>query len=163
MRFWRIHTYRASNVRLYPVVPAQNTTIPPRFATRHETGNVCSPGCSNTISTSRLPVMSQIALPKRLASFVQVANSGEFTAGIWPQQVNSLRLITPLAPRLRTYSVLDSSEITAIAFAPDAATSCTPNTPRPPEPPHTNTLSPGLRVCGEWPKSMRYAVASVSV
>jgi len=45
------------------VVPAQNTTMPPRFTTRHETGKVCSPGCSNTISTSRLPVISQIALP----------------------------------------------------------------------------------------------------
>src|SRR2546423_1657392 len=29
-----------------------------------------------------------------------------------------------------------------MAFAPEAATSCTPNTPKPPEAPHTSTLSP---------------------
>src|SRR5665647_2799364 len=65
--------------------------------------------------------------------------------------------MTPLAPRLSTYSAFDSSETTAMALAPEAATSCTPNTPRPPEAPHTSTLSPGLSVCGEWPNNMRQA------
>ncbi|MND08579.1 hypothetical protein D3C83_313050 [compost metagenome] len=49
---------------LKPVVPAQNTTMPPRFTTKQETGKVASPGCSNTKSTSLpLPVTAQIALP----------------------------------------------------------------------------------------------------
>src|SRR3984957_8135489 len=148
---------------LNPVVPAQNTTMPPRLTTIDETGKVCSPGCSNTISTSRFPVISQIALPKRRASLLQSLYSAEFTCGNWPQHLNSLRLITPLAPRLNTYSAFESSEMTPIALAPDAATSCTPNTPSPPEAPHTSTLSPGLSVCGGWPNSMRYAVARVSV
>ncbi len=88
---------------LKPVVPAQNTTMPPRFTTSAETGKVASPGCSNTMSTSLpLPVMSQIALPNLRASLVQALNSGEFTLGNWPQQSKSLRLITPLAPRLMT-------------------------------------------------------------
>ena len=44
------------------MVPAQNTTMPPRLTTRQDTGNVDSPGCSNTLSTLLpLPVMSQIA------------------------------------------------------------------------------------------------------
>src|SRR5476649_1379897 len=106
---------------LKPVVPAQNTTMPPRLTTIDDTGKVCSPGCSNTMSTSRLPVMSQIALPKRRASLVQLLYSGVLTAGIWPQHLKSLRLITPLAPRLSTYSVFDASETTAIALAPEAA------------------------------------------
>src|SRR5580692_5415811 len=146
-----------------PGVPAQNTTMPPRLTTRHDTGNVASPGCSNTMSTSRLPVMSQIALPKRRASFTQVSYSGVPTLGIWPQHLNSLRLMTPLAPRLNTYSDFESSDTMPMALAPEAATSCTPNTPRPPDAPQTRTLSPGLRMCGAWPNSMRYAVASVSV
>src|SRR5271163_3883836 len=140
---------------LKPDVPAQNTTMPPRLTTRQETGNVASPGCSNTMSTSRLPVMSQIALPKRRASLVQTSYSGVPTFGIWPQHLNSLLLITPLAPRLNTYSDFDSSETMPMGLAPEAATSCTPNTPRPPEAPHTRTLSPGLRMCGGWPNSMR--------
>src|SRR4051812_17710453 len=127
---------------LKPVVPAQNTTMPPRLTTIEDTGKVASPGCSNTMSTSRLPVMSQIALPNRRASFTQVAYSGELTCGSWPQQLNSLRLITPLAPRSSTYCTFDSSDTTPIALAPDAATSCTPNTPSPPDAPHTSTLSP---------------------
>ena len=46
------------------MVPAQNTTMPPRLTTKQETGKVCSPGCSNTKSTSLpLPVIAQIALP----------------------------------------------------------------------------------------------------
>ena len=61
--------HKDSIVDRLPVVPAQNTTMPPRFTTRHDTGKVCSPGCSNTISTSRLPVTSQIALPNLRASF----------------------------------------------------------------------------------------------
>src|ERR1700685_497130 len=148
---------------LKPEVPAQNTTIPPRLTTRHDTGNVASPGCSNTMSTSCLPVMSQIALPKRRASFTQMSYSGVPTFRIWTQHLNSLRLIPPLAPRLKTYSDFDWSDTMQMALAPDAATSCTPNTPRPPEAPHTRTLSPGLRMCGAWPNSMRYAVAKVSV
>src|SRR3954452_20607214 len=140
---------------LYPEVPAQNTTMPPRFTTRHDTGNVASPGCSNTISTSRLPVISQIALPNWRAALVQALYSGVFAVGIWLQHLNSLRLIAPLAPRLKTYSIFDASETTAIAFAPEAATSCNPNTPSPPLAPHTSTLSPGLSVCGAWPNSMR--------
>ena len=64
IRFWRIHTKRASKVMLKPVVPAQNTTMPPRLTTKQDTGKVCSPGCSKTKSTSLpLPVVSQIALP----------------------------------------------------------------------------------------------------
>src|SRR3989304_3201606 len=89
--------------------------MPPRFTTRQETGKVCSPGCSNTMSTSRLPVMSQIALPKRRASLVQLLYSGVLTAGIWPQHLKSLRLITPLGPRLSTYSAFDSADTTAKA------------------------------------------------
>ena len=41
-----------------------NITFDARFTTKQETGKVCSPGCSNTKSTSLpLPVMAQIALP----------------------------------------------------------------------------------------------------
>src|ERR1700720_2801401 len=140
---------------LKPDVPAQNTTMPPRLTTRHDTGNVASPGCSNTMSTSRLPVMSQIALPKRRASLTQMSYSGVPTFGIAPQHLNSLRLITPLAPRLNTYSDFDSPDTMPMALAPEAATSCTPNTPSPPEAPQTNTLSPGLSVGGGWPNNMR--------
>src|ERR1700724_4353307 len=137
--------------------------MPPRLTTRQDTGNVASPGCSNTMATSCLPVVSQIGLPKRRASFTQASYSGVPTLGIAPQHLNSLRLMTPLAPRLNTYSDFDSSETTPMALAPEAATSCTPNTPSPPEAPQTSTLSPGLRMCGAWPNSMRYAVANVSV
>src|SRR5579864_1161230 len=140
---------------LYPEVPAQNTTMPPRLTTRHDTGNVGSPGCSNTMSTSRLPVMSQIALPKRRASLTQPSYSALPTLGMAPQHLNALRLMTPLAPRSSTYCDLASSETMPMALAPDAATSCTPNTPSPPEAPQTRTLSPGLSVCGGWPNSMR--------
>src|ERR1700689_3128324 len=121
--------------------------MPPRFTTRHDTGNVASPGCSNTMSTSRLPVISHIALPKRRASFTQTSYSGVPTFGIAPQHLNLLRLITPLAPRLKTYSDFDSSETMPMALAPEAATSCTPKTPSPREAPQTSTLSPGL---GGW-------------
>src|SRR5277367_6751661 len=148
---------------LKPEVPAQNTTMPPRLTTKQETGNVASPGCSNTISTSCLPVMSQIALPKRRASFTQMSYSGVPTFGIAPQHLKSLRLMTPLAPRSITYWTFDGSDTMPMALAPDAATSCTPNTPRPPEAPQTSTLSPGFRMCGAWPNSMRYAVANVRV
>src|SRR5271156_1000329 len=114
--------------------------MPPRFTTRHETGNVCSPGCSNTKSTSLpLPVMSQMALPNLRASFVHASYSGEPTCGIAPQQLKSLRLSTPLAPSESTKSRLDSSEITPIALAPETAQSCTANEPRPPLAPHTST------------------------
>ena len=106
-------------VRLYPVVPAHITTIPPVLHTKVETGKVVSPGCSNTISTfTPFPVMSQIALPNFLASANQSLNSGLLTVGNCPQQLKSFRLITPLAPSLVTNSRLSSSDITAIAFAP---------------------------------------------
>src|SRR5271166_3222457 len=126
---------------LYPDVPAQNTTMPPRFTTRHETGNVDSPGCSKTKSTSLpLPVMSQIALPNLRASFVQASYSGVPTCGIAPQQAKSLRLITPLAPSESTNSRLDSSEITPMALAPDTAQSCTAKEPSPPLAPQISAL-----------------------
>lgn len=80
---------------LKPVVPAQKTTIPPRLTTNVETGKVDSPGCSKTISTSRLSVISQIALPKRRASVCHCPYSVEFTLGSCPQHLKSLRLITP--------------------------------------------------------------------
>ncbi|MNC91426.1 hypothetical protein D3C83_76880 [compost metagenome] len=57
-------------VRLKPVVPAQMTTMPPRFTTKTETGIVASPGCSKTTSTSLLPVICQMALPNLRASFM---------------------------------------------------------------------------------------------
>jgi hypothetical protein len=65
-----------------------------------------------------LPVMSQIALPKRRASFSQSLYSGLLTLGICPQQVKSLRLITPFAPSDITKSRLDSSLMIPIALAP---------------------------------------------
>src|SRR6201992_681588 len=118
---------------LKPEVPAQNTTMPPRFTTRQDTGNVDSPGCSNTISTSLpLPVISQIALPNLRASFVHASYSGVPTVGIWPQQLNSLRLMTPFAPSDSTKSRLLSSLMTPMALAPDTAQSCTANDPKPP-------------------------------
>jgi hypothetical protein len=87
---------------LKPDVPAQNTTMPPRFTTRQDTGKVASPGCSKTMSTSFFPVMSQMALPNLRASLVHAVYSSEFTLGIWPQQLKSLRLMTPLAPSCMT-------------------------------------------------------------
>src|SRR5271169_6253694 len=123
--------------------------MPPRLTTKQETGNVASPGCSNTISTSRLPVMSQIALPQRRASFTQASYSGVLTFGICPQHLKSLRLMTPLSPRSITYCTCEASDTMPMALAPEAATSCTPNTPSPPDAPQTSTLSPGLSVCGE--------------
>ncbi|OIQ67350.1 hypothetical protein GALL_510700 [mine drainage metagenome] len=105
------------------MVPAQITTMPPRFTTKTETGKVASPGCSNTISTLLLlPVISQIALPNLRVSLNHALYSGVFTVGIWPQQLKSLRLITPLAPIDMTNSRLSSSEITPIALAPAALT-----------------------------------------
>src|ERR1700755_1774250 len=115
--------------------------MPPRFTTRHDTGKVVSPGCSNTMTTSLpLPVMSQMALPNLRASLVHASYSGEPTCGIAPQHLKSLRLITPLAPSDSTNSRLESSRRTAIALAPDTAHSCTANEPNPPDAPHTSTL-----------------------
>src|ERR1700749_3362797 len=126
---------------LKPVVPAQNTTMPPRLTTRHDTGKVDSPGCSNTMSTSLpLPVMSQIALPNLRASLVQASYSGVPTWGMAPQHLKSLRLMTPLAPSDSTKSRLLSSLMPPTALAPDTAQSGTANEPRPPEAPHTSTL-----------------------
>src|ERR1700733_12923715 len=107
--------------------------MPPPFTTRDDTGNVDSPGCSNTMSTSLpLPVTSQIALPNLRASFVQASYSGVPTLGIAPQQWKSLRLMTPLARRESTKSRLDSSLITPMALAPKTAQSCPANEPSPP-------------------------------
>src|ERR1700743_1293164 len=104
--------------------------MPPRFTTRHETGKVDSPGCSNTMSTSLpLPVISQMALPNLRASLVQASYSGVPTLGIWPQQLKFLLVMTDLAPSDKTKSVLLPSEITPIALAPDTAQSCTANEP----------------------------------
>src|ERR1700678_1338558 len=104
--------------------------MPPRFTTRQDTGNVCSPGCSKTKSTSLpLPVISQIALPNLRASLVQASYSGVPTCGMAPQHLKSLRLSTPFAPSESTNSRLDSSEITPIALAPDTAQSCTAKEP----------------------------------
>src|SRR5690242_10600306 len=115
--------------------------MPPRFTTRHETGKVDSPGCSNTMSTSLpLPVISQIALPNLRASLVHASYSGVPTAGIWPQHLKSLRLMTPFAPSDKTNSRLVSSEITPMALAPDTAQSCTANEPNPPDAPQISTL-----------------------
>ncbi len=106
-------------MQLNPVVPAQITTMPPFLTTSELTGKVCSPGCSNTMSTlTPLPVTSQIALPKRRASFSQSVYSGLFTLGNCPQHLKSLRLMTPLAPRSITKARLASSLITPIALAP---------------------------------------------
>ncbi len=52
------------------------------------------------MSTSRLPVMSQIALPNLRASLTQVSYSGVPTLGSWPQQLKSLRLIDALGAEL---------------------------------------------------------------
>src|SRR5580698_8593969 len=115
--------------------------MPPRFTTRHDTGNVDSPGCTNTISTSLpLPVMSQIALPNLRASLVHASYSGVPTFGIAPQQLKSLRLMTPLAPSDSTNSRFDSSLMTPMALAPDTAQSCTANEPNPPDAPQISTL-----------------------
>src|SRR4030042_5454073 len=131
-------------VRLYPVVPAQKPTMPPRFTTKQETGKVASPGCSNTQSTfTPLPVVSQIALPKPRTSFAQASCSGVPTFGICPQHLKLLRLITPLAPSDMTYSRFSSSETTPMALAPAVAHSCPAIEPRPPDAPHTSTLWPG--------------------
>src|SRR6056297_1008022 len=128
--------WRTSKVQLKPVVPAQITTMPPRLHTKVETGKVASPGCSNTMSTfTPLPVVSQIALPNLRTSANHSLYSGVPTLGHWPQHLNSLRLITPLAPRLITKSRLLSSEITAMALAPAAFASWIANEPRPPEAP----------------------------
>jgi hypothetical protein len=92
--------------------------------------------------------MSQIALPNLRASLTQASYSGVPTFGIWPQQLKSLRLMTPLAPSDITYSRLDSSEITPIALAPDAAHKLHAEHAETAEAPQTSTLSPGLRICG---------------
>src|SRR4029079_16208267 len=122
--------------------------MPPRFTTKHDTGKVDSPGCSNTQSTfTPLPVTSQIALPNLRVSFDHASNSGLLTLGSCPQQLKFLRLMTPLAPSDMTKSRLSSSDTTPMALAPVVAQSCTAIAPRPPEAPHTRTLWPGFSVC----------------
>src|SRR5690242_20380351 len=109
-------------VRLYPVVPAQITTIPPRFTTKTETGKVDSPGCSKTKSTLfPLPVCSQIAAPNFRTSLNHSLYSEEPTFGSCPQHLKFLRLMTPFAPSCMTKSRLSSSEITPMALAPEVA------------------------------------------
>jgi hypothetical protein len=66
-------------------------------------------------------------VPDRLAEaprlFQPFIVFGVFTVGSWPQQLKSLRLMTPLAPNPMTKSRLSSSEITPIALAPAVFTS----------------------------------------
>src|SRR4029078_10393954 len=125
-------------VRLVPVVPAQNTTMPPRFTRKQETGKVASPGCSNTLSTfTPLPVTSQIALPKARTSLFQPSYWDMPTVGIWPQHLNLLRLMTPLAPSDMTKSRFSSSETMPMALAPVVAQSCTAIHPERPQDHHT--------------------------
>jgi hypothetical protein len=51
------------------------------------------------VDVTPLPVMSQIALPNlRASSWPRRRILGVLTGGSWPQQLKSLRLITPLAP-----------------------------------------------------------------
>src|SRR4029078_354009 len=120
------------------------TTMPPRFTTSTDTGNVDSPGCSKTKSTFvALPLICQIAEANFRASFIHVLNSGELTFGSCPQQLKFLRLRTPLAPSWRTKSVLSSSEKMPMAVPPDVAQSGTAIEPRPPDAPQTSTLWPG--------------------
>src|SRR4029453_15086055 len=115
--------------------------MPPRFPTKHDTGKVASPGCSNTQSTfTPLPVMSQIALPNLRTSLFQASYSGVPTVGLLAQQLKSLRFITPLAPSDMTKSRLSSSETMPMALAPVVAQSCVAIEPSPPEAPHTSTL-----------------------
>src|SRR6187551_3808131 len=110
--------------------------MPPRFTTKQETGKVDSPGCSNTESTfTPLPVISQIALPNLRTSLFQASYSGVPTVGIWPQQLKSLRLITPLAPSDMTKSRFSSSDTMPMALAPEVAQSCVAIEPSPPEAP----------------------------
>ena len=130
--------------------------MPPFLQTKTETGKVDSPGCSNTMSTLLpLPVMSQIALPNLRTSPNQALYSGVLTVGIWPQQLKSLRLMTPLAPNDSTKSRFDSSEITPIALAPAVLINWIAKDPRPPDAPQTSTFCPGLSVCGRCPNSIR--------
>ena len=98
-------------------------------------------------------------VPDRLAearaSLSHSSYSGVPTFGICAPALELLAVDHALGAELSTYSRLYSSEMTPMALAPEAATSCTPNTPRPPEAPQTSTLSPGLSACGGWPNSMR--------
>jgi hypothetical protein len=89
MRFCRIQTKRASKVRLKPVVPAQNTTMPPRLTTKQETGNVCFAGMlEHEIDVVALAgdVPDRLAELARLAMNQVSADSGESpsTLGIGP-------------------------------------------------------------------------------
>ena len=73
-------------VILYPVVPAQITTIPPVSHINPDVGNVASPGCSNTILGFFLsPSISQIALPNARAPLIKAPYSGDAVSGIAPQ------------------------------------------------------------------------------
>ncbi len=100
------------------------TTMPPRFTTNTDTGNVDAPGCSNTKSTLLpLPVVSQIAAPNLRVSLTQPLYSGVPTSGISPQQLKFFRLTTPRAPNCMTNSRLSSSDTTPMALAPDEAIS----------------------------------------
>jgi hypothetical protein len=81
--------------------------------------------------------------------------SGLFTVGICPQQLKSLRLITPLAPSDSTKSRLSSSEITPIALPPAELISWIAYDPSPPDAPQTSTFCPGRSSCGACPNSIR--------
>ena len=81
--------------------------------------------------------------------------SGLFTVGICPQQLKSLRLMTPFAPSDSTKSRLFSSEITPMALPPAVLISWIANDPSPPDAPQTSTFCPGRSSCGAWPNSIR--------
>jgi hypothetical protein len=92
---------------LKPVVPAQITTMPPRFTTRHRDRE----GRLARMLEHHVDVVALAGdVPDRLAElaglFSQSLYSGVPTFGIWPQHLKFLRLITPLAPRLITKSRL---------------------------------------------------------
>ena len=58
--------------------------MPPRLTTKTDTGNVASPGCSNTISTLLpLPVIAQIAAPSGKVTSVRLMPAGEEAWGLF--------------------------------------------------------------------------------
>ena len=139
---------------LYPVVPAQITTIPPVSQTKPDVGSVVSPGCSKTIFGFFLsPTASQIAFPNDLAPAIQFFHSGSLVLGIMPQCEKSFLLITPTAPLSKQNCLLFSSETTATGFPPNAATICRAIEPNPPAAPHTRTTSSFSTIFGLHPIS----------
>src|SRR5712691_11528185 len=147
-RFWRIHRYRRSATALYPVVPAQITTMPPVSHMKIAVGMVSSPGCSNTIRGERFsPAASQKALPNAFAPSNHVPKASvSVQCGSMPQWSNPLRSIVPTAPSLRQKSALSADDTTATAFAPWDAATWIAMEPRPPAPPHQDEVAVANRV-----------------